>query len=50
MADIVSDDPFDWPYIRFLDESQVMLVQVPESDLYEIIVKVCTKIHRREYV
>ncbi|KAG2141129.1 uncharacterized protein EDB93DRAFT_1252601 [Suillus bovinus] len=40
VADISSDDPLDWPYVRFIDPSEIILVDVPNSsDLRRLVVK-----------
>lgn len=40
VADISSDDPLDWPYVRFIDPSEITLVDVPNaSDLRRLVVK-----------
>lgn len=42
MADVSSDDPLDWSYVRFIDPSAITLVDVPNtSDLRRLVVKVC---------
>ncbi|OBZ78304.1 L-aminoadipate-semialdehyde dehydrogenase large subunit [Grifola frondosa] len=32
VTDVASEDPHDWPYVRFIDPSQLHLVPVPDSD------------------
>ncbi|KAG2039364.1 hypothetical protein BDR03DRAFT_951757 [Suillus americanus] len=40
VADVSSNDPFDWPYVRFIDPSEITLVDVPDtSDLRRLVVK-----------
>ncbi|KAG2341880.1 acetyl-CoA synthetase-like protein [Suillus weaverae] len=40
VADVSSDDPLDWPYVRFIDPSEITLVDVPNaSDLRRLVVK-----------
>ncbi|EMD36322.1 hypothetical protein CERSUDRAFT_74328 [Gelatoporia subvermispora B] len=40
ILDIASDDPLDWPYMRFLDEHQIYMVPVSGSDgVCQLIVK-----------
>ncbi|KAG2125486.1 hypothetical protein DEU56DRAFT_568857 [Suillus clintonianus] len=40
VADVSSDDPLDWPYVRFIDPSAIELVDVPNtSDLRRLVVK-----------
>lgn len=42
VADVSSDDPLDWPYVRFIDPFEITLVDVPNtSDLRRLVVKVC---------
>ncbi|KAG1718951.1 hypothetical protein EDB19DRAFT_1861531 [Suillus lakei] len=40
VVDVSSDDPFDWPYVRFIDSSEIELVDVPDtSNLQRLVVK-----------
>ncbi|KAG1759466.1 hypothetical protein EDD22DRAFT_905997 [Suillus occidentalis] len=40
VADVSSDDPLDWSYVRFIDPFEITLVDVPNtSDLRRLVVK-----------
>ncbi|EMD36304.1 hypothetical protein CERSUDRAFT_95639 [Gelatoporia subvermispora B] len=40
VLDVASDDPFDWQYMRLLDEDQICMVPIPDSDgLCQLVVK-----------
>ncbi|OJA12839.1 hypothetical protein AZE42_04249 [Rhizopogon vesiculosus] len=40
IADVSSDDPLDWPYVRFIDPSEIELVDEPNTNgLWRLVVK-----------